>query len=111
MEKLQLSDLSDSELSGLLEIFRQLAVDGRSRLFMDLFCITEKEILSRHISTKIENYTADELSHAIGRLTNLVDSVRGQGVPDSAPSLRFVLLALTGIVNEWERREGTATVH
>jgi hypothetical protein len=108
---LELKNLTDSELSSFLELFRNCSVASHSRFFLDLFCIVERETLARHTSTELPDYSDRELSDAVQRLTALVDDMRSQGAPDNYPSLRFLLLALNGALDEIERREAGATTH
>lgn len=101
-EPMDLKALTDRDLAGLLELFRTLA--PKNRVAVDLFAIVETEMLSRHEPTSISEYPDDQLSNATAELASLVDHSRANGIPDDYPSMRFLLLNLTALVDEMERR-------
>ena len=101
---MNIQDITDHDLAALLEFCRYSA-SGSNRVFLDLFCIIEKESLRRHHSTEIHNYQDAHLIDAIERLANLVDSQRSAGVSNDYPALLFVRETLSAIVTETERRQ------
>ena len=68
VESLDLSQLTDADLAGMLAAFRELALT-RNRIALDLYAIVEKEMLSRHRSLEITDYTDDELNKAVACLS------------------------------------------
>ena len=94
-------DLSDEDLFVFLELFRSLATAKRSRFFLDLLCIVEREAMARHQSTEMKDYSDDELVEACEELAGIVDAMREEGKTD-APDLCFIRLALTSAIAESE---------
>jgi hypothetical protein len=101
---MDLKEIADNDLAALLEFFRAAATQGSNHFFLDLFCIVERESLSRHASTAIADYQDKDLADAIQRLTALVDEQRANGMQDDYPAMHFVLLNLTVAIEEAERR-------
>ena len=108
---MELQDISDSELSAFLALFRYHATTGPSRFFLDLYILVEREGARRHRQTDPEHYSDGELCHAIEQLKTLADDMRRQGASDNYPGLRFVLLAMSSAVIEMEKRQGLGTAH
>ena len=103
IDKMDLSTIADAELAAMLEAFRAVGQQG-NRVALDLFCIVEREMLRRHESTEIAHYTDDELAGAVALITHAVDASRAGGVPDDCPAVQFLLLAITDLAPEVERR-------
>ena len=104
MHTMDLGEIAESDLAALLEFFR-LSANGGNRLFLDLFTIIEREMLSRYETTALADYPDQTLMDALARLATLIDEQRAAGMKDDYPALRFLLLNVTAIVTEWERRE------
>src|SRR5262245_51857498 len=97
--------MSNDQLDLFLEAFRHRAKASKNRFWLDLFCIVETEMLSRHHYTSVEELTDHELGEAAERLKDLIDDFRISQIPDDYPPSAFVLLALNLIIGEIERRE------
>jgi hypothetical protein len=76
----------------------------KNRVALDLYCIIEREMLARHESVEIADYTDDELSNATACLCCAVDTSRAAGVDDSHPAMQFLLFNITALVGEMEKR-------
>jgi len=103
IDRRDLTALTDSDLALLLEAFRALA-SQKNRVALDLFAIVEKEMLTRYQSTKIADYTDDDLANTVTALASAVDTSRANGIDDDYPTMRFLLLNLTVFIDEMERR-------
>lgn len=108
---MKLEELSDSELSSLLQLFRCMAIADGNRYALDWMVIVEKECIRRHQQREMDDYSDGELGNSIQRLKSLVDGLREQGLSDSYPALRFLLLCMTAAITELERRQAGATTH
>lgn len=103
VESLDLSQLTDADLAGMLAAFRELALT-RNRIALDLYAIVEKEMLSRHRSLEITDYTDDELNKAVACLCCAVDAARKGGLADDYPGVKFLLATINGLLDEMESR-------
>jgi hypothetical protein len=82
---------------------RALAATG-NRIALDLFIIIGRETLRRHESLEIAEHSDQHLTEAVTCLCNAVDKAREAGVADDYPALRFLMLNITALVDEMEKR-------
>ncbi len=101
---MDLTEISDNDLSGLLQLFHALAAGGKNRAAHDLYIIIEREGARRHKSTPIADYQDNELVEIVQALTSFVDDMRAKGASDNQPGLYFVSESLTVLIEEAERR-------
>jgi hypothetical protein len=80
---MDLEQISDNDLAGLLQLFAALAAGGKNRVAHDLFTIVEREGARRHKSTKIAEYQDNEIVETVTVLTSFVDDMRAKGAPDN----------------------------
>lgn len=102
-EPMDLTALTDSDLAALLEAMRVLALT-RNRIALDMYAIIEAEMLARHQPVEITDYTDDEISKATAALACAVDTSRANGIDDAYPAMKFLLLNLTALIDEMEKR-------
>jgi hypothetical protein len=100
---MEIKEMKGDDLAALLEAMRALALT-KNRVALDLLVIVEREMLSRHESTPIADYADEDLSTATACLCCAVDTIRASGVEDDYPASRFLLLNLTALLDELEKR-------
>ncbi|MBM2804490.1 MAG: hypothetical protein HW419_2383 [Deltaproteobacteria bacterium] len=99
-----LEQISDNDLAGLLQLFHALAAGGKNRVAHDLYIIIEREGTRRHQSTPIAEYEDNQVVEAVNALTSFVDDMRAKGATDDHPGLHFILESVTVLIGEAERR-------
>jgi len=102
-EPMELKALTDEDLVALLAALRELATT-RNRPALDMYCIVETELLLRHEPIEISDYSDDELNKATACLACAVDASRTAGIQDDYPAMKFLMLNITALVDELERR-------
>jgi hypothetical protein len=95
--------MTSDDLAALLEGLRALALT-KNRIALDLYCVIEKEMLARHQTMEISDYSDNELSEVTATLACAVDASRAAGVSDDYPASKFLLLNLNALLDELERR-------